>query len=292
MVKLSFRIRTFLLYFVVFWFTIHLVFTTITGISGWDPFGDLPGKKGVVALFAFTAAYGIVAASAIVFGDKGTRIQCEIMSEFENRGYTDRFLTLCDQEIKRLIATNSVYSRYRPFSQYVLLRCDGLLNYGRVYEAAKCIDLININDILTHLKGAYSVVTIQGYFNNQMDISAEPGDVNRANAVLEAAKPYIKTYRDSGAIGRLMEYELYALYYLAIGDYQKGLLNAQAMIAYSKSANAKFSGNYQACRICLRAGDYSSAKAYLAEAEANAKRPSWKNAVDYMKKCMQQVTQN
>ena len=289
--KLSFRIRTFLLYFVVFWFTIHLVFTTITGISGWDPFGDLPGKKGVAILFAFTAACGIVAASAIVFGDKGTRIQCEIMSEFENRGYTDRFLTLCDQEIKRLIATNSVYSRYRPFSQYVLLRCDGLLNYGRVYEAAECIDLININDMLKHLNQSVSAGTFQAYFNEQMDICAEVGDANRANKVLEAAKPYVQKYHGSGDLSQLMEYELYTLYYLAIGDYQKGLLNAQAIISYSKSAMAQFFGNSQACRICIKAGDYRSANAYLVAAEANAKQPSWKNVVDYMKKCMQQVTQ-
>ena len=243
-------------------------------------------------MFAFTAACGIVAASAIVFGDKGTRIQCEIMSEFENRGYTERFLTLCDQEIKRLIATNSVYSRYRFFCQYVLLRCDGLMTFGNAYEAWKCIEMININDMLTHLNQSVSAGTFQAYFNAQMDICAEFGDGNRANKVLEAAKPYVQKYHGSGNLSQLMEYELYALYYLAIGDYQKGLLNAQAMISYSQSAIAKFSGNSQACRICIKAGDYRSANAYLAEAEVNAKRPSWKNVVDSLKKQMQQVTQN
>ncbi len=154
-----------------------------------------------------------------VFNSEMYKLQCDIVKEFEAKGYSDRIFEIADQGISLCASTPRDYSFLMTFVYYAtkcsIFRDDPDLALQYMMHIDR--DMVD-KKAASFVDDGQSAVT---YFGAQMLICVAKEDKSRGSNVIEDAKPYFEKYYGKRPIIDLIIDKAYANYYYLIEDDEK-----------------------------------------------------------------------
>ena len=226
---------------------------------------DLFAEHRFLSCFVGGIILAIVTTVCIMLFSKDTKGQNEILSEFEENGYSDRYISLLQSEVRR----HSIEYRSNNHKNNInYIEClerlaDAYLFKEQVNEAMSTLNLINpeMRSWMAANNNLFVKKQLSGYYDVQMCICEELRDVQRANNVMREGSLYVsKAGIDHSALD-LVNCEVLCTYNIVIGNYNTAMQYASFCLQAKNPAH-QFTGNLLMSKVYYYIGDFESAKRY------------------------------
>ncbi len=219
--------------------------------------------------------WGIIIGSSLVISvlvnvltlnfNESFRLKFDAEAELYDHGYTEKYLDLLEKQAD-FLADKPANNNFAP----TLVRlANTYLFFERPNDAYQCINRLNPKELqLKFTSGPVYQKNLMDFYDVQMAVCEELGNLQRADAVMQDARPFIDHIYKKSMTTDLVIAEMCCTYYSMYGDFDI----AQTFVKYieSKGSAYAFYCHMMNAKICNYRGDYNGADAYLHSASVIA----------------------